>query len=395
MLLSRFNYRIPLYLFIATIMSFLISLFLLQLFAALLVILYLIEPVKNKKLVFDNIAYLFLAFVLIRILTALFSEFPESSNQLFYKDALFFLSFFAFTFYLKTFNGKNINTVSEFFVLAGAIVAIIGLTLFLLNKVSRAESFTSGYSTFSSYLLVVFAFGVILFKNLSKERIKTFWAIGLAIIFAGIITSMGRTNIAIASVIFIAGIFIAKVHAKYVLIIVALTLAISWAAFNINFTEVNQRIKQPATLSDRDILLNAAEELFYKFDHPFLGYGPRTFNDVFTYREQLADKGVGSWHNDFIQVYFESGMLGLLSFLLIIFYPIIAALIFIRKKKAEGSKLYLLLGAVLAELALVLSALTAGFVNSPVLSVLFAFLIAFISAIVFPVAEESLSKKIT
>ncbi len=392
MLFSRFNYRISLYLFIATISSFLISLFLLQLFAGLLVLVYLMEPVKSKKLVFDNIFYLFFAFVLIRILAALLSEYPGSSNQVFYKDALFFLSFFAFAFYLKTFNGKNIKTVSDFFVLAGIVVAIIGLTLFMLNKVSRAESFTSGYSTFSSYLLVVFSFGIIVFKNLSRENVKTLMAVGLALILAGIITSMGRTNIAIAAVIFIAGIFIAKIRIKYILIIVILTSAISWTAFNINYTEVNLRIKQPAALSDRDILLNAAEELFFEFEHPLLGYGPRTFNDVFTYREQLTDKGAGSWHNDFIQVYFESGMLGLLSFLLIIFYPISAALIFIRKKKVKGSNLYLLCGAVLGEFALVLSALTAGFVNSPVLSVLFAFLIAFISAIVFPVDRKELSK---
>jgi O-antigen ligase len=46
--------------------------------------------------------------------------------------------------------------------------------------------------------------------------------------------------------------------------------------------------------------------------HPFVGFGPRTFREVFPLMQQLADKGTSSWHNDFLQVYMESGLLGLI-----------------------------------------------------------------------------------
>ena len=52
---------------------------------------------------------------------------------------------------------------------------------------------------------------------------------------------------------------------------------------------------------------------------------------------------------------------------------------------------YILIGAVLGLVALFLSALTAGFVNSPVLSILFAFFIATISVIVYPVKSNQVN----
>ncbi len=144
-------------------------------------------------------------------------------------------------------------------------------------------------------------------------------------------------------------------------------------------------MKHPVQLSDRDILLGTAKELFMKFERPVIGYGPRTFHDIFTNREQLSDKGVGSWHNDFIQVYFESGFLGLAAFFVIIFFPLIKALECLKGCQLSEDRKYILIGAVLGLVGLVLSALTAGFVNSPVLSILFAFFITTISVIVYPV----------
>ncbi|RKY94274.1 MAG: hypothetical protein DRQ13_08450, partial [Ignavibacteriae bacterium] len=104
MLNTRFDIRFPFYLTIAAISSFLLSLFLLQLFAGLLVLAWLFESNKNKFKAIDTISYIFIVFVLIRILSSLFSDYPDSSNQIYYKDLLFFLSFFAFGYYLKAFD---------------------------------------------------------------------------------------------------------------------------------------------------------------------------------------------------------------------------------------------------------------------------------------------------
>lgn len=389
MLNTRYDIRLPFYLTIAAISSFLLSLFLLQLFAGLLVLTWMFESNKNKFKAIDTISYIFIVFVLIRILSALFSDYPDSSNQIYYKDLLFFLSFFAFGYYLKVFDESKLRTIYYAVVIAAIIVACIGLTKFLTGNVERAQSFTSGYSTFSSYLVSVIGFALILFRLIKAKHQRLLLATGVVLMLSGIVTSLGRTNIVIAILIFIIGIVAIKFKARYAVALLILAIGISWFAFQLNVKEINQRIETPVQLSDRDILLGTAKELFMKFENPIIGYGPRTFHDVFTNREKLSDKGVGSWHNDFIQVYFESGFLGLAAFFVIIFFPLIKALKCLKDCRLSEDRKYILIGAVLGLVGLVLSALTAGFVNSPVLSILFVFFITTISVIVYPEIDKT------
>ncbi|MCH8033507.1 MAG: hypothetical protein IH950_07110 [Bacteroidetes bacterium] len=388
MLNTRYDTRLPFYLTIATISSFLLSLFLLQLFAGLLVLAWLFEANKNKFKAIDTISYIFIVFVLIRILSALFSDYPDSSNQIYYKDLLFFLSFFAFGYYLKVFDESKLRTIYYAFIIAAIIVACVGLTKFLTGNAERAESFTSGYATFSSYLVSLIGFALIFFRLIKTKQQKFLLATGIVLILSGIVTSLGRTNIVIAILILIVGIVAIKIKIRYAIVLFLLTIGISWFSFQLNVKEINKRIETPVQLSDRDVLFGTAKELFIKFEKPIIGYGPRTFHDVFTNRKQISDKGVGSWHNDFIQVYFESGFLGLAAFLVIIFLPLIKALKCLKDCRLSEERKYILIGAVLGLVGLVLSALTAGFVNSPVLSVLFVFFITTISVIVYPVKNN-------
>ena len=388
MLNTRYDTRLPFYLTIATVSSFLFSLFLLQLFAGLLVLAWLFESNKNKFKAIDTISYIFIAFVLIRILSTLFSDYPDSSNQIYYKDLLFFLSFFAFGYYLKVFDENKFRTIYYAFVIAAIFVACIGLTKFLTGNTERAESFTSGYATFSSYLVSVIGFALILFRIIKDKQQKLLLAAGVVLMLSGIVTSLGRTNIVIAIFILFIGIVAIKIKVRYAVALFLLAIGISWASFQLNVKEFNKRIETPDHLSDRDVLFETAKELFMKFEKPIIGYGPRTFHDVFTNREQISDKGVGSWHNDFIQVYFESGFLGLAAFLVIIFLPFIKALKCLKDCRLSEERKYFLIGAVLGLVGLVLSALTAGFVNSPVLSILFAVFITTISVIVYPVKNN-------
>jgi O-antigen ligase len=361
----------------------------LQLFAGLLVLAWLFESNKNKLKAVDTISHIFIVFVLIRILSAIFSDYPDSSNQIYYKDLLFFLSFFAFGYYLKAFDESKLRTIYNAVVIAAILIACIGLTRFLTGNVERAQSFTSGYSTFSSYLVSLIGFALILFRLIKTKQQKLLLAAGIVLMLSGIVTSLGRTNIVIAILIFIIGIFAIKIQVRYAVALLLLAIGISWFSFQLNVKEINQRIEKPVQLSDRDILLGTAKELFMKFERPIIGYGPRTFHDVFANREQLSDKGVGSWHNDFIQVYFESGFLGLAAFLVIIFFPLIKALICLKDCQLSEDRKYILIGAVLGLVGLVLSALTAGFINSPILSILFALFITTISVIIYTVNDNN------
>src|SRR5690606_26080575 len=146
-----------------------LSLFLLQLFAGLLVIFWLFESNENKKKSFDLIAASVLLFGLVRILSIIFSEYSSVSVHSFYKEALFYLGFFSFTYYLKSFEQKKIFNLIYIFTAASAVVALIGLILFNFKFVDRAQSFSSGYSTFSSYLITGLGIAVCI-SNLLKEK---------------------------------------------------------------------------------------------------------------------------------------------------------------------------------------------------------------------------------
>lgn len=361
---------------LATVSSFLLSLVLLQFFLGLLVILWLTEKNSEKKKAFDKVGLLILIFLTVRILSVIFSEYPELSVELLYKDALFYLGFFAMNFYFKAFKAEQVRKTVLVFSIASSVVAVIGLLQFNLSIVERAQSFSSGYSTFSSYLLAGFAV-TLSSRLLYQNKLKLiYWVIASSVILAGIVTSLGRVNIVIAVIIFLSVLIIKRYDIKSVLLIIILSTIISFISFQNNFIQVSQRVEAPAYLSDRDILLNAAKEL--AFEKPLLGFGPRTFDKVFTYRDQLADKGVGSWHNDFIQVYLESGAIGLFAFVFLIIIPLYISFKKLRKSSSSTEK-DLLTGSVTAILALVFSGLTAGFISSPVLAPLFAYLLVTVS----------------
>jgi O-antigen ligase len=52
-------------------------------------------------------------------------------------------------------------------------------------------------------------------------------------------------------------------------------------------------------------------------DRPIFGHGLGSFDSIVTpdIRETLSDKGVGDWHNQYLQIYMESGFIGLVLFL--------------------------------------------------------------------------------
>jgi len=349
---TRFNQKVPFYIFLATISSFLISIFLFQIFAVLLIVFWLFEKHQHKIAAFDKISLLFFIFIVVRIVSVIFSEFPDSSIHLFYKDAIFFLSFFAMVFYLKVFDEENIKIIAFTFVIAAMLVALIGIVKFNLRLSHRAESFSSGYMAYSLYLLASLGFGILLYNFISKKKYVIAWTAGIGLVFSGIILSLGRTNIVLTILAFFVSFFFIKINKWFSIGIVVLTVALSVISFQINTQEFNSRIKQPTIMSDRDILWGSAKELFLKFEHPFLGYGPRSFDKIFLERDRLADIGVGSWHNDYIQLYLESGMLGLFSYLILVGYSLFAAFEYINKRKANQIEKFLLIGLIVSTMAL-------------------------------------------
>lgn len=378
---SRFNPNISYFLIIGVVVSFLLSLALLQVFAGALCLLWIFEKWIEKKNAFDVFSKVFLIYLVVRIAALIFSEFPEVSVQILYKEVLFYLCFFSFSFYLKSFDVEKIKTIVYYFSFASAVIALIGIVRFNLSIVERAESFSSGYATFSSYLLTGLGCSLIFSGNGKKVKyFKWLRVFAAAVILAGIITSLGRANSVIAAVMLIASLLLKRMKPLQFIYIILIAAALSYISFHNNSIQLNQRIEAPTQLSDRDIIYKGASEIF--LTHPLLGYGPKTFTEVFPHREDFADKGIGSWHNDLLEVYFESGFMGLASYLLLIFSVFFYQIKFLIMGKDRGEARTIIYAVLFATEGLFLSALVAGFINSPVLSLVFAFLIGVQSAVI-------------
>ena len=380
MIRSKFNLNIIFYLFAAAAFSMMISLFFIQLFAGLLSLFWLFESYENKKKSLNIFSLLIIIFGLIRILSILLSNFPSVSYTSFYKDALFYFSFFSMSFYSQVLDKDKIRKIIDLFIFGALLVALVGIFQFNLKLVDRAEAFSSGYATYSSFLLGALGlFAVVPFRGFEKFK-WILYPIGISILLSGIITSQGRTNIAISIFVLIIAIINKKINLKSAIIIFALTVSVSFISFSNNKKEIIQRVENPTTLSDRNIIIKGAEDMAFK--HPLLGFGPRSFHQIFPYVSQLADKRIGSWHNDFIQVYFESGVMGLLSFCALIISVLWVSLKFYLTEKINLENKFISFGIFLAIMALVLSAITAGFIDSPVLSIEFAFFVSLLPAVI-------------
>jgi O-antigen ligase len=374
---SRFDIRISYYLIICIMISFLTSLFALQLFVGILSILWLLEKVSEKKKSLDLVTYFILIFGLIRVIAVIFSHYQKSSVEIFYKEILFYLGFFSFVFYLKTFDLVKLRNILYMFISIAALIALTGVIRFNLSLVQRAQAFAP-YTTFASYLLVAFAFAVSFRFGIESKFNNTIRILISTIILCGIITSLGRTVIAIAILILLASLIFKKLNYKSAFVIVLLTAVICFVSFNNNKTEITSRIDNPIYLSDRDVLYNGAKELVFKT--PIFGFGPRTFHQTFPFPNEFNDKGVGGWHNDYFQIYFESGLLGLISYIALLTLLLKEAYFLIKKNKRSDFIVDTGFGIIFSLVGLILTAFTIGFITHVVLSIVFAFLIGLLSA---------------
>jgi O-antigen ligase len=374
MMTSKYNLNIPFYLIAAVACSFVFSLFLLQVFAAIVGLLWLFEKNKEKKKAFDLLTISVLAFGITRLITAFFSEFPKASSEIYLKEALFYLFFFSANFYLKLFSPEKRSDMIRFFLVAAVAASLTGIISFNLNFVERAQSFSSGYTVFSSYLLAVLPLLIFFPIDNNIKKNQYLRISGIIIIAVGIITSLGRTSVAIAALFFIVGIALKKFRFIDILAVSFAVALFSILSFHNNSLELQGRIGNPVGFSDRDVLYKGAKEIL--FTHPVIGYGPHTFKNIFPLFNEVNDKGIGGWHNEFLQIYFDSGVLGLLSFLFLI---VVVYYLGIRLLKNRVNR-DIVIGLLLSVTSFIISAFTSGFITSPVLSVLFVFIITMLNS---------------
>ncbi|WP_290663571.1 O-antigen ligase family protein [Ignavibacterium sp.] len=386
---SRFSEKIIFTILSLLAVSFVLSLFLMQLAAALLFILWLFEKKEQKKKAFDVITAFILIFGLVRLITIFLSEFPQSSFESLYKEALFYTTAVALPFYLKTLDKKKVLGLMIIFIYGAVIISIIGSTRFFIGDVERAQSFSSSYTVFSGYLLTAFISALFYPKKDKSFNQQFFWAIVYSIIFLGLLTSLGRANIALALLTFLVAITLKQISVRQIIMLIIIAI-IGYGVYSFRPSKViGERVENITQLSDRDIIWQGAKEILFK--HPVLGFGPRTFQQIFPLKEKFADKGIGGWHNDFLQIYFESGAIGLLAFLILLYIILKTSINQIRNKKTDAELKSVSASVLASVIALIISAMAAGFITSVVLSIVFVFLISFLSRIDYEQKQDQIN----
>lgn len=140
-------------------------------------------------------------------------------------------------------------------------------------------------------------------------------------------------------------------------------------SFQNNSFVISRIIANPLSTTGRNLIFKGAEMLLH--DHPFIGFGPRTFRSIYPLSKEYPVLGLGGWHNDFIQIYFESGMIGLFSFLLLLSVIYYTGIKIFKKDNGNKDLIFSFLLSVSSYVLLV----TSGFITSPVLSIVFVLII--------------------
>jgi hypothetical protein len=213
---------------------FVFSSFLLQLLCTIIFIFWIFERLKEKKKAVDILTGSVFLFEFVRLISIILSEYPILSYESLYKEGLFYLTAISLPFYLKTIEKNKLLDLLLIFILGAIVMSLVGIVKFTIGDVERAQGFSSGYSAFSSYLIV--ALGLVLFFPVKHYTSKYLFhrLIAIFILTAGVVTSLGRMNIAIAVLMILTAIIFSRFNLKQIVIIGSLSAVNGYCLFFIS-----------------------------------------------------------------------------------------------------------------------------------------------------------------
>lgn len=348
--------------------SLIFSLFIAQAVAVLLIILWLTKIILFRKAdLKDNpFIYPFIAFIITRTVSVFLSTDFSLSVQLLYKEIFFYPIFFIVFDCFPIEDKKYFKWFFTILISAAVIASIYGSISVVAGIKHRAASTTSGFYTLGTFLTVVTAFLLVIGSDKYFIQSKKIWLLSLLIVVVGILFTFNRIHWVLIVVIFLVfGVFRER---KLVLLvsIIAVAITIIVPMFRERVLEI---IFFSRNLSDRDVLWQGASLIY--LEHPLFGFGPLTFREIFPLFNDVVDKNVSSWHNDYLQVYMESGIFGLLSFLSLGFSVFYCSMDMFLSKFADSYSKDLAFALMLAMAGFFATGIVGTFIFSPITSLLF------------------------
>ncbi len=295
--------RVVLLLFALTLI---VSFALAQLFAILMIILAAALWTESRTFVRTPVDIPLALFIATRILAVILSTNVALSLRSLYTELPYFILFYAVLRTIATERKEVLSVVLWCLVISGMIGSLYGSVGVLTGHFPRAQSISAGYYTFGTYLAATISILIFLGGDREVFRNRILWSVALILLAAGLVFTLNRAHWGIVGgMILLAGVFRERK--------LLLGAVVAGVAAVVLFPSVAVRLYETihfaSNLSGRDVIWRGARMIM--FEHPAFGFGPGTFREIFPLLGELEDKQVGGWHNDFLRVYMEGGLVSL------------------------------------------------------------------------------------
>ncbi len=294
------------YVFYFFFASLIFSITLSQGLAIVLIFLWIIKWISTRRFVKSPLDLPVIIYLLIRAISCFTSVDVMTSLAALRSGVFFSLIYFAIT-NLNDFEKKEIVLYRYISILiyAGAIASLYGAGFVLIHGLTvQAQSISGGITRFAEYTMIVFclSFSLARNRNIFPKRYIAFLVLGITGV--GLILAQERAQwLGVIPVLLVIGLK----KERSILVCFAIVFGVMISFIRTIRHRIMTLLRPLHHTTGRLTIWKGAKSLILK--KPLLGFGPRTYSTVSPF---LKDKG--SWHSDYLQIYMESGILGLASY---------------------------------------------------------------------------------
>jgi O-antigen ligase len=311
------------------------------------------------------------AFLLVRIASTLTSVSPALSWKGLEKSGLL-LAYYPLA-HMALSRPRRLAGV-YIFLAAAVVAAAVGVLNFGSGDVERAVSGAGGYTTFAEILAVALCLilAAVAFSAAGRRRVGL--AAAALLPFAALVLTFCRGQwLALAGGVGLIGGLKDRRILAWLLLIAG---AAGVAAYLLPAGVASGRFSlgDPAFENYRDILWKGGLAII--FDRPLTGFGPETIKIVFPYQTRFYSPvaGVIGWHNDYLRLVIESGLLAAAAAVWVVAASTRTAWAAFRREGEEPRVRALGLGLVAATAAILVSGLIGDVVADPAMLIVFVVL---------------------
>ena len=262
----------------------------------------------------DALAWAFIVFALARIVTVCTSVDVAESARIFRTELPFMLFFFAARAEFEDADLSRVTAIQRVLFWSAAAATVVALVKFAIDHQPRISSTTAGFYTLGGYLCAVLAIALTAGHQPAVHGPRWLWMCVCVLMLLGILMTQNRLHWVTAGMVLAV---VGVLRERWLLAVGVLAALAALLLSSELAGRMHALVNLSSNMSGRDVIWRGARML--AFEHPLTGFGPQTFRTVFPLMADMPDKGVASWHNDFLQVYMDSGLLGLIPFLAVVF----------------------------------------------------------------------------